>query len=132
MTDASLTLQGAVYGALTAAPAIGAAVYDAVPQDAAYPHIEIGDGLTLDWSAALLRGEQHRIDIHVWSRYRGQKEAKELLAKIKDRLHEKSFSLTGSALVDIRFADAETMTDADGLTRHGIIRFTAITTKSTA
>lgn len=132
MTDASLTLQGAVYGALTAAPAIGAAVYDAVPQDAAYPHIELGDGLALDWSAIRLRGEWHRVDIHVWSRYRGQKEAKELLAKIKDRLHEKAFTLSGNALVDIRFSDAETMTDADGLTRHGIIRFTAITTRSAA
>lgn len=132
MADASLTLQAAVYGALAAAPPIGAAVYDAVPQAAAYPHIEIGDGLATDWSAQLLRGERHRIDIHVWSRYRGQKEAKELLAAIKARLHEKAFTLAGNALVDIRVSDSETMTDADGLTRHGIIRFVATTTKSAA
>jgi len=147
MSDASLTLQAGIYAALTAAPSIGAAVYDAAPQAAAYPHIEIGDGLAMDWSAALLRGEQHRVDIHVWSRYRGAKELKTLMAEIKDRLHHGVIAdggsewedvdwwgggLAGNRLVEFRFSDAETMTDADGLTRHGIIRFIAITTKSAA
>lgn len=129
MADASLTLQGVVYAALTAAPPIGASVYDAAPQDAAFPHIEIGDSLTLDWSASLLRGEEHRLDIHVWSRYRGNAEVKTLMGAVKNRLHEQSLSLTGNGLVDLRFSDEETMLDADGLTRHGIIRFRAMTTK---
>ncbi len=130
MADGFLTLQGAIYAALTAAPSIGASVYDAVPQGAAYPHIEIGEGLTLDWSAGLMRGEEHRVDIHVWSRYRGAKEARELIAKIKDRLHEQALALTGNALVDVRFSDADLAVDADGLTRHGVVRFRALTTKA--
>lgn len=125
---AQLPLYAAVYAALVAAPPIGAGVYDVAPQDAAYPHIEIGGGQALDWSAALMRGEETTIEIHVWSRYRGRKEARELLGKIKDRLHEQSLALTGATFIDCRFRDLEQFTDADGITQHGVIRFTAWTT----
>ena len=125
---AQLPLYAAVYTALAANPAIGAGIYDAVPQDAAYPHIEIGGGRAQDWSAQLLRGEETIIEIHVWSRYRGYAEARELLGKVKDRLHETSLSLTGATFIDCRFSGMDLFTDADGLTRHGIIRFRALTT----
>lgn len=125
---AQLPLYAAIYAALAAAPPIGAGIYDAVPQDAAYPHIEIAGGQARDWSAQLLRGEETTIEIHVWSRYRGYAEPRTLLGLIKDRLHEVSLSLTGATFIDLRFTDLDVMTDADGLTRHGIIRFRAVTT----
>jgi hypothetical protein len=126
---AQLPLYGAIYAALTANPSIGASVYDFVPQNAAYPHIEIGGGQALDWSAALMRGEQTTIEIHVWSRQRGRAEARELLGKIKDRLHEQALSLSGATFIDCRFRDMDgPFTDADGTTQHGVIRFTAWTT----
>lgn len=125
---AQLPLHAAIYAALAAGPDIGAGIYDVVPQDAAYPHIEIAGGRARDWSAQLLRGEETTVEIHVWSRYRGRKEARELLGKIKDRLHEVALPLTGATLIDIRFRDLEgPFTDADGVTQHGIIRFTALT-----
>lgn len=123
MADSVLTLQGAIYTALTSPTSVGASVYDAVPESAAYPHIEIGQDDTLDWSAAVMRGEIVDVTIHVWSRYRGFKEAKMLMKAVKDRLHEASLSLTGSSLVDIRFQGSQLFTDADGLTRHGVLFF---------
>lgn len=126
---AQLPLYAAVYAALAAAPPIGADIYDVVPQNAAYPHIEIGGGQALDWSAALMRGEQTTIEVHVWSRARGRSEARNLLGKIKDRLHEQSLSLSGATFIDCRFSDLDgPFTDADGTTQHGVIRFTAWTT----
>lgn len=125
---AQLPLYAAIYAALVASPPIGASVYEAAPQAAAYPHIEIEGGRAYDWSAQLMRGEETTIEIHVWSRYRGMKEARELLGAIKDRLHEQALTLTGAVLVDLRFVDLELFNDADGLTRHGIIRFRAMTT----
>jgi hypothetical protein len=125
---AQLPLYAAIYAALVAAPPIGAGVYEAAPQGADYPHIEIDGGRAYDWSAQLLRGEETLVEIHVWSRYRGHKEARELLGKIKDRLHEQPLSLTGATFIDMRFEDLELFTDADGMTRHGIIRFRATTT----
>ena len=125
---AQLPLYAAIYTALTANPPIGAGIYDAVPQDAAYPHIEIAGGRAQDWSAQLLRGEETTIEIHVWSRYRGYEEARTLLGKVKDRLHQASLSLTGATYIDCLFTDMDLFTDADGLTRHGVIRFRAWTT----
>lgn len=125
---AQLPLYAAIYAALAASPPIGAGIYDAVPQDAAYPHIEIAGGQARDWSAQLLRGEETTIEVHVWSRYRGYAEARDLLGKIKDRLHEVILTLTGATFIDIRFSDMDLFTDADGLTRHGVIRFHALTT----
>jgi hypothetical protein len=124
---AQLPLYAAIYAALIANPAIGAGIYDLVPQDAAYPHIEIAGGRAYDWSAQLLRGEETIIEVHVWSRYRGRKEARELMGKIKDRLHEQTLSLTGATFIDCRFSDLDLFTDADGVTQHGIVRFTAWT-----
>jgi hypothetical protein len=125
---AQLPLYAAIYAALAAAPDIGAGIYDAAPQDAAYPHIEIGGGQAYDWSAVLMRGEETVVEIHAWSRYRGYAEARTILGKIKDRLHEVALSLTGAVFVDMRFQDMDVFTDADGVTRHGIIRFRALTT----
>ena len=127
MTDAALTLQGAIYTALSASPA-PCDVYDVVPQKAAYPHIEIAGGWVRDWSAALMRGEEHTVEIHVWSRTAGFTEARTLMAAVKDRLHEVTLTLTGAGLVDIRYDTADLFTDADGETRHGIVRFIANTT----
>lgn len=124
---AQLPLYAAIYTALTAT-SIGATVYDAVPQNAPYPHVEIAGGRAYDWSAQLMRGEETTVEIHVWSRYRGYAEARTILGAIKDRLHEANLSLTGATFIDCRFNDMDLFTDADGLTRHGIIRFTAWTT----
>lgn len=128
MSDAGWALQVAVKTALDAAPPIGATVYDDVPADAGWPHIEIGDLRAYDWSAAQLRGEDHVFEIHVWSRYAGRKEAHALMAAIKGRLHEMDLGLVGASLVLLRFLDDELFRDADGETRHGIVRFRAITT----
>jgi hypothetical protein len=125
---AQLPLYAAIYTALAASPPIGAGIYDAVPQGAAYPHVEIAGGRAYDWSAQIMRGEETIIEVHVWSRYAGYAEARTLLGKIKDRLHEASLSLTGATFIDCRFSDLDLFTDADGATRHGIIRFTAWTT----
>jgi hypothetical protein len=124
---AQLPLYSAIFSALSAAPPIGAGIYDAVPQNAPYPHIEISGGRAYDWSAQALRGEETVIEIHVWSRYRGYAEARDLLGKIKDRLHQATLSLSGATFIDCRFSDMELITDADGLTRHGVIRFAAWT-----
>jgi hypothetical protein len=125
---AQLPLYAAIYSALTTGASIGASVYDAVPQDAAYPHVEIAGGRALDWSAQVMRGEETTIEIHVWSRYRGMKEARTIMGAVKDKLHEATLTLSGATFVDIRCTDLDLFTDADGMTRHGIVRFRALTT----
>jgi hypothetical protein len=124
--DAGTALQMAVYGALSAAPPIGAPVFDQVPENAAYPQIEIAGGSSRAWKSALVRGEQVTVEIHIWSRYDGYKEARQLLAAVRDRIDEVDLVLPeGVLLVDIQFVEEDVMIDVDDVTRHGWVRFLA-------
>jgi hypothetical protein len=127
--DAGTALQTAVYSVLTAAPPIGAGVFDRVPDNATYPQIEIVGGTSRAWKSALVRGEQVTVEIHIWSRYDGYKEARQLLADVRDRIDEVDLPVpAGVTLVDIQFVEEDLMIDVDNLTRHGWVRFLAIVT----
>jgi hypothetical protein len=125
VADAGSALQTAVFSALSAAPPIGAPVYDRVPEDAPYPQIEIIGGMSRTWRYAAIWGEQITVEIHVWSRYDGYKEARSLLAAIRQRLDEQDLPMSGVILVDIQYLNEDLMMDVDNMTRHGIVRLTA-------
>ena len=128
--EASWALQKAVFEALTAnANLMGAisGVYDHVPADTAFPYVTIGETTVTDWSSKTFDGEVHSFTLHVWSRARGRKEVKEILALTYDMLSGAALSVEGQQLVDLRFDFAQTLLDADGLTFHGIQRFRAVT-----
>jgi hypothetical protein len=129
MSAASLALQGAVYSALATALA-PVKVYDDPPQGSAYPYVVIGDDACADASTKTDEGEDIDLTIHVWSRYRGKKEAKEILAAIKDALHDQPLSATGWGLVMARFEFSSVFPDPDGLTMHGVSRFRFVLTRA--
>ena len=132
MSDAAWPLQQTIYSTLTAAGLTDASgnavsVYDAVPENVAFPYVAIGEDTAIDWSAKGMRGEESTLTIHVWSRYRGRKEAKLIMAAIKDALHEQALSVSGENLILLRWEYAETFLDQDGLTMHGVCRVRALT-----
>ena len=133
MGDASWPLQKAVFTALEADAGVKALVgdpariYDHVPAKTTYPYIHIGDGDGVDWSSKTFTGQDHTIELHIWSRYRGSKEIKNILSAIHDVLHEAALTVTGHNLIILRFDFRTSFMDSDGLTRHGIIRFGALT-----
>lgn len=133
MSPAAWELQTAVMATLRAALATagpgGSAVpvLDDVPQGQAYPYVAVGDMTVADASDKTEDGEDHSITLHVWSRYAGRKEVKGLLADIKSALHDQALSVTGHDLVMLRFEFANDFLDPDGKTRHGVIRFGAMT-----
>jgi hypothetical protein len=128
--DAGAAVQQAVFQALTAAPPIGAGVFDRVPENAAYPQIEITGSTQRDWSHAVVRGEQITVEIHIWSRYNGFMEARALMAEVRRRLDLQPLVLPvdGMNLVDMMYTTADLMMDVDTMTRHGILRFNATVT----
>lgn len=125
MASAGAALQTAIYSVLTAAPPIGAAVYDKVPENAAYPQIELAGNMSRAWRFTKVWGEQVTVEIHVWSRYDGYKEARLLLDAVRSRLDEQDLPMNGALLVDIQYLNEDLMLDADNMTRHGIVRFNA-------
>ncbi len=80
MTAASWALQQAVFAVLSVSGAVrdiaDERVFDAVPRGAAFPYIVVGEGGEADASTATEKGREHTLEIHVWSRAGGHKEAK--------------------------------------------------------
>jgi len=133
--DSSWPLQQAIYAALVAAPAIKALagdparVFDDVPETAAFPLISIGDATGADWSSKTTDGLEATITLHVWSRQRGRREVKVILDAVHGVLHNAALSVAGHALALLQFEFAEDFLDEDGLTRHGVARYRALTEK---
>ena len=133
MTDSSFALQTAVYAALTT-PAL-AEVSKVVdhpitdPQASDFPFVQIGDedyqpDDTDDGGGDGGVGEF--ITVHVWSRYRGKKQAKAICSEIYDRLHGASLTVTGRASALCWVRSRLILNDPDGLTRHGVVNIEII------
>lgn len=98
-------------------------VFDAVPEGQAFPYVTIGEDTVVDWSTKTNAGEEITHTIHVWSRYAGKKEAKEILSMVLEAITKQPLVLTGGFSVDYTAMDfMEVFTDEDGLTRHGVLR----------
>lgn len=132
---AAAELQSAVYAALKADATLMAKVddvYDEPISTAPYPYVAIGDGKTADLSAKTERLTEHTVQLDSWSDAAGRMETKEILGLVYDVLHDQTLTLTGNALVNLRFEAGEDIRDPDTTPRlyHGILRFRAVTTPS--
>ena len=128
--DSSWELQQAVYGALTGDSTLMAlitGVHDHLPQGAAFPYVTIAESTARAWGVVGVVGIEATLTLHVWSRVRGRKEFKQIMAEMHRILHDADLTVTGHALIWLRFDFAETILDDDGATYHGITRFRALT-----
>lgn len=120
-------VQQAIYTALSGN--IAATVYDDVPmlpsgQPAAnFPYVVIGDATAAPWDTDDKTGQAITVTLHIWSRYAGLKEAKQIAGSIYAILHRASLSVTGAHVVDCLYEFSDFMTDTDGETRHGVARY---------
>jgi len=130
MSIGQFQLQSAIYAALNV-PAItdtlNCGVYDEVIEGNSYPFITLGEETAIDYSTNNLVGAETTINIHIWSRYKGSKQTKEIMDKVHDLLHDVSLTVSGVNLINLRFEYSDIMRDPDGITRHGVMRFRAIT-----
>jgi len=122
-------LRTAIYQRLTGDSTLMAlitGVYDDVPETTAYPYVVLGDDSDTNYGTKTLDGVQYIINIHAWSRYRGVKEASEILERIYYLLHEYAIVVTGASAIHIRQEFNTVFVDGDGITRHGVIRFRVV------
>lgn len=130
MSLQSWALQKAVFTALTGnAPLMAkvTGIFDRVPVGTAFPYVTIGEATAADWSTKTSDGQNHTLTLHAWSRAAGRQEAKEILDLIHTALHNEALTLDAGALVLLQYAFSETLSDPDGITTHGVIRFRALT-----
>jgi hypothetical protein len=130
MSIGQFALQSSIYTALNVSAittTLACGVYDEVVEGNSYPFITLGEETAIDYSTNNLVGAETTINIHVWSRYKGSKQTKQILDKIHDLLHDVSLTVSGVNLINLRFEYSDIMRDPDGITRHGVMRFRAIT-----
>ena len=144
--DSQWPLQQAVYDALSGDSVlqgltgqVPARVFDHVPQDlwaapdsdGNYPpYVVIGQSKTQDFDSKTSNGCEQVLTIHSWSRHHGFKKTKEIMAAVVDALDRQSLIVAGHDLIQIRFEFSDTFLEEDGVTRHGLQRFRALTEAS--
>jgi hypothetical protein len=103
------------------------AIYDHVPQEAAHPYVAIGDDASAEFDTDTSTGADTTLTIHVWSRYRGRMETKEIQRELYNALHRHDLSVSGAHTVTCEWEYADSVVEEDGLTRHGVTRFRLLT-----
>ncbi len=123
MSDGSAELDAAIYGVLSgASPAIAeGGVHDDVPEDVTFPYVEMGESDAVDDDVTCSDGLDETVTLHIWSRYRGKKETKEIMSRIRDLLHNKVLAVSGRSSAHSWVTSSRVVRDPDGLTRHGIV-----------
>ncbi len=128
----SWALQKAVFSALTGNALLlallgGAHIHDRVPADATLPYVTLGDGVWRDWSTSTETGAMHDMRLHIWVRDGGRRRVRDISDALHACLHDQSLSLESGVLINLRFTQAQILTDPDGETWHGIVSFRAVT-----
>jgi len=127
---AALELQKAIVACLVADADLAALVedriHDGAPRGLAFPSVTLGANGQADWSSGNEAGGDIRLDLHVWSREVGKREAWTIIGHLMRLLHDTEFVLEAHALVLIRVTYAEVRLDPDGITEHGVVRVAAL------
>lgn len=130
--SAVLPVQDAVLAALTADSTLMAliqGVYDWVKEDQAYPYIVIGEAVETPDNTHDSHGSNTVITLHVWSKYRGYRQALRIAARVRALLEHRPLTVTGHRHVATYYVSQQTITDpeAPGDIRHVPISFRVLT-----
>ena len=101
-------------------------VYDDVPEGSNAPYIVIGEETAIDAATKDKDANEHTLTLHIWSEYRGRYEIKTLMQEVYEKLHNTAITVSGASLVNMRCEFETTLQEADGITRHGVMRFRAV------
>jgi len=126
------SLQQAIYSRLKADTALMRKItglFDAVSDDQNFPYVTIGEATSLPYRTFDKFGEECTITLHIWSRYKGFKEAAEILDDLNRILADTVFSVPGWGKVNSYYDFSETLRDPDGITRHIPVRYRILVQK---
>jgi hypothetical protein len=119
-------VQAAVFAALV--PAVAPVpVQDQAGPNQVFPYVTIGEFLGSQTDTLRDQAVDLELTVHVWSRQAGMQECQQLMTKVKDALDRQRLPAAGFQWVDTIWTYALTLREPDGLTRHGILRFTVPT-----
>lgn len=126
MSAALWPLQQAMYQRAVGDAALGAlvsGVFDEVPENQAMPYVSLGTLTSAEADAHNQLGEDIAVIWHVWSAYRGNKQAAQVLAALDALFHRKTLTVAGFTQVSVARDQALTVTDPDPDIRHMTVRY---------
>ncbi|NWH09209.1 MAG: DUF3168 domain-containing protein [Alphaproteobacteria bacterium] len=132
MSHASWGLQKALYAALSAAPALQAAlgdpprIYDDVPAGARFPYLTLGEMQEREAGAGATEASEILITLHLWSRGGGRREAREILSVLRALMEGATLPMEGQRLANLTFQWSDALLESDGETYHGLARYRAL------
>jgi hypothetical protein len=94
-----------------------------VPQGVTFPYVVIGDDTEAPNDTMGTTGRDTTLTIHIWSKYVGKKQVKDIQNRIDILLDRWAPTVTGWNAVQMLQEFFESFLDADGLTRHGVSRY---------
>jgi len=99
-------------------------VYDHVDNEAPFPFVAIGEDTEVDWSAKSEPGEEVTHTIHIYSRWQGMKEAKDIKDQVVRALTEDwELDLGDEFRIVLHRLDSANSFREDEKTRHSVVRF---------
>lgn len=132
---AALPIQGAMFarikGDATLNAAIGGRVHDDVPETAVYPYVVLGEAVETPDNEVAAFGSRVVTTLHVWSAYRGFKEALEIAGHLVRLFDRQPLTVAGRELIAVRHEQTITMRDPDSDVRHVAVRFAVETNPDT-
>ena len=102
-------------------------LYDNPPNDPIFPYLTYGPMRSEDISADGAVINAHTLTLHIWSRYGGRAQIMEVLAAVTVALQSGEISLPQVSLVRAQVSYTDIFRAPDGLTLHGLIRFSLTT-----
>ena len=97
-----------------------------MPEGSAYPYVVIGEETATNIGTKDKDMHEYTQTIHVWSQYRGLRDIKEIMEQIYTLLNDYSITVSGASAISLRHEFQTTLTEGDGLTRHGVMRFRVV------
>lgn len=122
-----LVVQKAVYDALNGS--VSAPIYDdppelpaSMPKDS-FPYVVIGDDIGVQANTDDTKGREVDVTLHIWSRYRGSKQVKEIAGEIEAILDRSELTADNYRFVYSNYEFFQLFTEDNGTMRHGVMRF---------
>ena len=119
MTLSLLDVQKALYAKLNGDATLSAmitGVYDRVKDGTPFPYVVLGDAVMEDMATQTAAMQRVQVQIEVFSRNGGRKEALEIANRVQLLLHEGSLSISGHTLIEMRVSQASSERLSDGMT----------------
>lgn len=104
-------------------------IVDQIPEGSLYPHIRLGESLSIPDNAHGQYGREVTQTLHVWTKTRTNAQGQDIAARANELLDHQPAALIieGHKTVSIRCEFDQALTDPDPQIRHHVLRYRVVT-----